>query len=226
PSAHVTLGLLQSALGKHHLALEEFQKVLAINSHDADALIGTARVYEQMGRATDAEANLKHAIALRPDYWDGYRALAEFYDRQKRTQDAIVQYRRIIELTPDNPEAYSDLGVQYLSLGDSQSLSAAEAAFRKSIELAPNYQAYTNLGWLYLQQKRYQDAVEPTTKALQLNDRDWRVWSNLQLAYTWLKDDKNMLRARAKVVSLLGEYASVNPRDERAQSMLSMLYAE
>src|SRR5215831_18986796 len=159
PSAHVTLGLLQSALGKHDLALEEFQKVLAINSHDADALIGTARVYEQMGRATDAEANLKHAIALRPDYWDGYRALAEFYDRQKRSQDAILQYRRIIELTPDNPEAYSDLGVQYMQLADAESSVAAEAALRKSIQLAPNYQAYANLGWLYLQQKRYDESV-------------------------------------------------------------------
>jgi tetratricopeptide (TPR) repeat protein len=89
PSVHVTEGLLESARGKHDLALGEFEKVLAINPRDADALIGMARVYEQMGRATDAEANLRSAIALRPDYWDGYRALAEFYDRQKRGQDAI-----------------------------------------------------------------------------------------------------------------------------------------
>jgi len=213
PSAHVTLGLLQSALGKHHLALEEFQKVLAINSHDADALIGTARVYEQMGRATDAEANLKHAIALRPDYWDGYRALAEFYDRQKRSQDAILQYRRIIELTPDNPEAYSDLGVQYMQLADAESSVAAEDALRKSIQLAPNYQAYANLGWLYLQQKRYDESVASTRKALEFNDRDWRVWSNLQLAYTWLQDQPQLRAARARTLSLLEQYAAVNPND-------------
>ena len=226
PSAHVTLGLLQSALGKHHLALEEFQKVLAINSHDADALIGTARVYEQMGRATDAEANLKHAIALRPDYWDGYRALAEFYDRQKRSQDAILQYRRIIELTPDNPEAYSDLGVQYMQLADAESSVAAEAALRKSIQLAPNYQAYANLGWLYLQQKRYDESVASTRKALEFNDRDWRVWSNLQLAYTWLQDQPQLRAARARTLLLLEQYAAVNPNDAPSQSMLSMLYAE
>jgi eukaryotic-like serine/threonine-protein kinase len=183
-------------------------------------------VYERMTRIPDAEATYKRAIALRPDYWEGYRALAEFYGRQKRVQDSIAQYRRIIELTPDNPEAYSDLGVEYMELQDSQSASAAEAALQKSIQLAPNYQAYMNLGWLYIQQKRYQDSIAPTRKAIELNDRDWRVWSNLQLAYTWLKDDQNMLRAREKVVTLLGQYVSVNPRDERAQSMLSMLYAE
>jgi serine/threonine protein kinase/tetratricopeptide (TPR) repeat protein len=226
PSVHVTLGLLQSTLGKHDLALEEFRKVLAINSRDADALIGIARVYEQMGRSTDAEANLKRAIALRPDYWDGYRALAEFYDREKRGQDAIVQYRRIIELTPDNPEAYSDLGVQYMQLADAESSLAGEAALRKSIELAPNYRAYANLGWLYLQQKRYDESVGATRKALEFNDRDWRVWSNLQLAYSWLQDEPQLRAARARTLALLEQYAAVNPNDAPAQSMLSMLYAE
>jgi len=226
PVVHTTLGHLRSKLGENDLAVQEFQQVLDINPRDADAMIGMAGVYERMTRIPDAEATYKRAIALRPDYWEGYRALAEFYGRQKRVQDSIAQYRRIIELTPDNPEAYSDLGVEYMELQDSQSASAAEAALQKSIQLAPNYQAYMNLGWLYIQQKRYQDSIAPTRKAIELNDRDWRVWSNLQLAYTWLKDDQNMLRAREKVVTLLGQYVSVNPRDERAQSMLSMLYAE
>ena len=107
-----------------------------------------AGVYEQMKRLPDAEATYKRGIALRPDYWDGYRALAEFYGRQKRVQDSIAQYRRIIELTPDNPEAYSDLGD--MRMADSHSAAAAEAAFQKSIQLAPNYQAYSNLGRLYI----------------------------------------------------------------------------
>ena len=226
PGVHVTLGLLQAKLGKNQLALREFQRVLDLNPHDADSLIGIASVYEQMNQVSEAEANLKRAISLRPDYWDGYRALGEFYARQKRIQDSILQYRRIIELTPDNPEAYSDLGVQYMSLAGSQSSAAAEAAFRKSIQLAPNYQAYSNLGWLYMEQKRYKESVEATRKALELNDKDWRVWSNLQSAYGWLKEDENALRARAKVVSALGQYAAVNTNDAHAQSMLSMLYAE
>jgi serine/threonine-protein kinase len=226
PALHVTLGHLQATLGRDSLALQEFQKVLEINPRDADALIGMAGVHEQMGHIPDAEATYKRAIALRPDYWDGYRALAEFYDRQNRLQDSIAQYRRIIELTPDNPEAYSDLGVQYLELKDSQSLSAAEVAFQKSIQLAPNYQAYANVGWLYIEQKRYAEAAAATRKALELNEKDWRVWANLQLAYTWLKDDEKMRFARAKTLQLLEQYVSVNAQEAPAQSTLSMLYAQ
>jgi serine/threonine-protein kinase len=226
PAVHVTLGKLQTTLGKNDLALQEFQKALDINSRDASALMGLADVYEHMGRIPDAETNYKRAIALRPDYWEGYLALGEFYDRQKRAQDSIAQYRRVIELTPDNPEAYSDLGVVYLELKDSGPHAAAEAAFQKSIQLAPNYQAYANLGWLYMEQKRYAEAAAATRKALELNDKDWRVWSNLQLAYTWLKDDKNMRAARARTLSLLEQYASLNSQEAPVQSMLSMLYAE
>lgn len=226
PALHVTLGQLHAKLGKDDLALQEFQKVLSINPRDADALMGIAGVYEHTGRIADAEANYKAAIALRPDFWDGYRALAEFYDRQKRVQESIAQYRRIIELTPDNPEAYSDLGTQYLELQDSRSFAAAEAAFQKSIQLAPNYQAYANLGWLYIGQKRYAEAATATRKALELNDKDWRVWANLELAYTWLKDNENIRLARAKTLSLLEQYVSLNSQEAPVHSMLSMLYAE
>ncbi len=226
PAVHVTLGKLQTTLGKNELALQEFQKALDINPRDAGALMGLAGVYERMGRIPDAEANYQRAIALRPDYWEGYLALGEFYSRQKRARDSIAQYRRVIELTPDNPEAYSDLGVEYMELKESGSSAAAEAALQKSIQLAPNYQAYANLGWLYMEQKRYSEAAAAARKAVALNDKDWRVWSNLQLAYTWLKDDENMRAARAKTLNLLEEYASLNSQEAPVQSMLSMLYAE
>ncbi|HYL82940.1 MAG TPA: protein kinase [Candidatus Angelobacter sp.] len=226
PAAHVTLGLLQATLGKNDLALQEFQKALAINPRDADALIGMAGVYERTGKTGDAEANYKRAIALRPDYWDGYNALGDFYDRQKRLQDSIAQFERVIQLTPDNTAAYNNLGIEYMELSDSKSASAAEAAFQKSLQLAPNYQAYANLGWLYMNQKRYAESAEATRKALELNDKDWRVWANLQQAYIWLKDDEKMRPARAKTLSLLEQYASLNSQEAPVESMLSTYYAE
>ncbi len=226
PAVHVTLGQLQSTLGKNDLALTEFQKALNINPRDASALIGQASVYEQMGRIPDAEANLQRAIALRPDYWEGYSALGAFYLRQKRARDSLAQYRRVLELIPDSSEAYSDLGAAYLELNDSQSNAAAEAAFQKSIQLAPNYQAYANLGWFYVEQKRYAEAAAATGKALELNDKDWRVWANLQLAFTWLKDDEKARAARSKTLSLLEQYALLNSQEASVQSMLSTYYAE
>jgi tetratricopeptide (TPR) repeat protein len=75
-------------------------------------------------------------------------------------------------------------------------------------------------------QKRYSESAAATRKALELNDKDWRVWSNLLIASTWLKDAKQMRTARSKTFSLVEQYAAVNPSDAPTQSMLSMLYAE
>jgi len=226
PAAHVTLGYLNISLGKTDLALQEFQKALDINPRDAAAVMGMASANEHLSHAAEAETSYKRAIALRPDYWDGYTALGGFYDRQNRVQDAIAQYRHVIELTPDNAEGYSNLGAEYMVLNDPQSNAMAEAAFKKSIQLAPTYAAYANLGFLYMTEKRYADGVEPTRQALALNDKDWRVWANLLLAYQWLKDSENIRIVRAKTVALLEEYAAVNPQEAPVQSALSTFYAE
>ena len=226
PGTHVTLGYLNISFAKKDVALREFQRALDINPRDASAVMGMASVNESMDHNADAEANYKRAIALRPDYWDGYTALGNFYDRQNRPQDAIAQYRRVIELTPDNAEAYSNLGAEYIGINDSQSHAAAEAALRKSIQLAPNYPAYANLGFLYMTERRYADCVIATRQALALNDKDWRVWSNLMVAYQWLRDDENYRIARAKTLALLEEYAAMSHQEAAVQSALSTLYAE
>jgi serine/threonine protein kinase/tetratricopeptide (TPR) repeat protein len=226
PAAHVTLGRLNATLGKTDLALQEFQKALDINPRDADAIMGMATIYERMSHLAEAEANYKRAIALRPDYWGGYASLANFYDRQNRMQDALAQQRRVIQLTPDNPVAYANLGAEYMAVDDAQSRISAEAAFKKSIQLAPNYQAYANLGLLYFNQGKYADAAETMRKALELNDKDWRVWANLLVAYQWLKDDNQIRPVRAKTLSLLEQYAAMDSKEALVQSILSVFYAE
>jgi eukaryotic-like serine/threonine-protein kinase len=226
PAVHVTLGRLNTTLGKTDLALQEFQKALNINPRDADAITGMADIYERTSHLVEAEANYKRAVALRPDYWGGYASLANFYDRQNRMQDAIAQQRRVIQLTPDNPVAYANLGAEYMARDDPQSNAAAEAAFKKSIQLAPNYQAYANLGLLYFNQQRYPEAAQASRKALDLNDKDWRVWANLMITYQFLKDQDNYRPVRAKTLSLLEQYANMNSNEASVQSNLSIFYAE
>ena len=226
PAAHVTLGSLNATLGKNDLALQEFQKALDINPRDADAILGMATINENLSHWKEAEEDYKRAIALRPEYWGGYTALGSFYDRQNRVQDAIAQFQHVTELTPDNTVAYSNLGAEYMVRDDAQSRAAAQAAFEKSIQLAPNYAAYANLGLLYSYEKRYTEAANAMRRALELNDKDWRVWANLLIAYQRLGDDKNTRLVRPKTVKMLEEYAAANSQDALVQSSLSTFYAE
>jgi eukaryotic-like serine/threonine-protein kinase len=223
---YVSLGHLHSSLAKYDLALQEFQKALAINPRDPDAIMGVAGAYERMGRMQDAEERYKMAIALKPGHWDAYNSLANFYDRQGRYIDAVAQYQRVIELTPDNAAAYSNLGAEYQSIGDAESHKKAESSYKKSIQISSTYAAYANLGNLYMDEKRYAEAAEATEKALQLNGSDYRVWINLLLEQRLLKDVESGRRTRAKALSLLQDFIQQHPQDATAQSWLAVLESE
>ena len=225
PSPHVTLANIHRSAGEHDLALAEFQRALDINPRDSTALAGLAVSYETSGRTADAEATLQKATALRPDSWDAYDELANFYDRQGKYQQALDQYKKALVLTPDNAQLYVNIGATYLDWGRPQDLTSAEKALQQSINISPSYPAYSNLGNLYLAQKRYAEAAAVTEKALALNDRDYNVWNNLVIAYTWLKQSDKAAAARDHT-QLLAEHAvKQNPQDAAAQAMLALLYA-
>src|SRR6266478_6607616 len=222
PAPYVSLGRLHSSLAKHDLALQEFQKALAINPRDSEAIKGMAGAYVRMGRIQDAEDSYKRAIALKPGYWDGYNSLGFFYYNQKRYADAIQQFERVIQLTHDNAAAHSNLGGQFQNVGDFQK---AEEEFKKSIALAPSYVAYANLGSLYEMQKRHAESAEMTEKALKINDNDFRLWANLALAYQWLNQKDRAAAAMDKELALLEPAAKNQPGDASLQSALAVLYA-
>jgi serine/threonine-protein kinase len=225
PAVFVTLAQIHEALGKHDLALQEFQHALQLDPQDADALGGLARAYEASGRAADAEKTYQQAIALRPDDWTGYNKLGAFYDRQGKYPQAVATYQHALQLTPDNSEVYSNLGSAYVDEGGEKNLPLAEAALKKSIALSPGYPAYANLGLLYMQEKRYPEAAAATEQALKINGNDYMVWNNLMLAYQGTKQDDKAAAARRRAVDLAEKVVQLKPRDALAQSTLATLYA-
>jgi serine/threonine-protein kinase len=226
PVVYVTLGNIHRSTGKYDLALQEYQRALQLDPRSADAVIGLAESYDDSGRATDAESAYKRAIALRPDSWEGYNHLGSFLDDHQRYDEAIVQYRRAIDLTPDNASLYSNLGSVYIDIGDPKRYSEAEKTLQKSIALEPSYPAYTNLGYLYIQEKKYAEAALAVEKALQINDKDYLTWGNLALAYTGLNEKEKASQAHDREIGILEKSAQLTPRDAIVQSTLGLLYAQ
>lgn len=225
PTVFVTLGHIHRNTGKYDLALQEYQRALQLDPHSADALLGIAESYESSGRVADAEATFRKAIALRPDSWDGYNDFASFLESHQRYQEAIAEYQHAIHLTPDNAPLYLNLGAVYSDMGEKH-FSDAEEMYTKSISLEPSYAAYTNLGYLYLQEQKYAEAAEAGKKALQLNDKDYLVWANLAIAYDGLKDIESASKARDRELVLLEAAVQSAPRDAVQQSRLALLYAQ
>jgi serine/threonine-protein kinase len=225
PAVFVTLARIHDLLGKHDLALQEFQHALQLDPKDAEALGGLARSYESSGRIADAEKTFQESVALRPDDWDVLNNLGAFYSRQGKYPRAIATYRQALQETPDNAELYSNIGSAYVDEGGADNLRLAEEALKKSISLSPGYPAYANLGMLYLQERRYSDSAAATEQALKINGNDYMVWNNLTIAYQGANEPDRSQAARRRAEELAEKVVQLNPRDALSQSTLATFYA-
>lgn len=225
PATFVTLAKIHDALGKHDLALQEFQHALQLDPKDAEALGGLAVSYEGSGRTADAEKTFQEAIALRPDDWTAHNSLGAFYDRRGKYAQAIAEYQKALQITPDNAEVYSNIGSAYIDQGGEKALAQAEQALKKSIELNPGYPAFANLGMLYMQEHRYAESAAATEQALKINGNDYMVWNNLMIAYEGAQEPDKAAAARRTAEGLAEKVVTRNSRDATALSTLATFYA-
>jgi len=226
PAAFVTLAQIHDLLGKHDLALQEFHHALDLDPKNAAALGGLARSYEGSGRIADAEKAFQDAAALRPEDWNGLNSLGAFYDRQANYPQAIAAYQQALQITPDNAELYSNLAGAYIDDGSQQYRGPAEQALKKSISLNPSDSAYANLGLLYYQEKRYQEAATATEQAIRISGNNYMVWNNLMLAYEALNQKDKADATRRKAEALAEGAVALKPGDALAQSTLATFYAQ
>jgi tetratricopeptide (TPR) repeat protein/TolB-like protein len=225
PAAYVTLGWVHEATGKHDLGLQEFQQALHLDPLNGLALAGLARSYRRSGRIADAEATYQRAIALRSNDWDAYNNYGQFCHGQGKYAQAIVQYQKALQLTPDNAQVLGNLGAAYIDAGDPKQFPMAEESLKRAIKVAPSYGAYANLGFLYMQESRFQEGAAMSEKALSLNDKNYDVWNNLLICYDWLNQPEKSAKVRRHVIVLLEQAVTLNSRDANAHATLATVYA-
>ncbi len=225
PASYITLGWVHDQTGKHDLALQEFQQALRLDPLNGLAMAGLARSYRRSGRIADAEATYQRAIALRSNDWDAYNNYAQFLNVQGRSTEAITQFKKALQLTPDNAQVLANLGASYIDTGDPKLLATAEQSLQRSIAIAPTYEAYANLGMLYLKESRFQESAAVSEKALQLNDKNYDVWTNLLACYKWLNLPDKQAEVSRRLTTLLEETVRLNPNDGYAHITLAELYA-
>jgi serine/threonine-protein kinase len=216
---HVTLGLIDQGTSKYADAIKEFQRAAELDSSSDAAYRGLAASYDASGKTAEAEAAYKKAIEMRKDYWGGYSALGVFYARKARYDEAAAQFRRVVELVPENVRGYSNLSGVYLLQGKTQE---AEEGLKKSLSIEPNYRAFANLGTLYFSEDRYTESAASFEKALELNDRDGRVWRNLGDAYYWAGTRDKATPAYQHGADLLAAQIKISPRDPNLMVELAL----
>ncbi|MDH3439330.1 MAG: sulfotransferase [Gammaproteobacteria bacterium] len=131
----VAVGAEHIRAGREEAAIESFQQALKDNPDNVDAMRFLASVYlKQKVKLGDAEALLRRATELAPDFAGAWVDLGRALVERANRMEAIEALRRATELEPKNGFAWEQLATVTGSAGYPE--KAAEA-FRKAIELRP-----------------------------------------------------------------------------------------
>ena len=134
----------QRRLGDAHARLDQllaqqpnsaalhFIKGQAFGLREPGAQISEEQLTEQARRA---EAELRRAVELDPDYIPAYQALAALYFNLRQPERAIAEYQNITRRQPDNAGAYTLMGMVEYSRGN---YDAAHDNYRRALQLDPD----------------------------------------------------------------------------------------
>jgi tetratricopeptide (TPR) repeat protein len=211
-AARVACGWVRAARGLREEAVEEFRAALRIEPRSIDALTGMAlNLRPGSPDAAAAQANLEGALVGSPQDWYGQFQLGVFFFYQGRYETALESFRRAQALVPENYKVHNNLGAANANLGY---YDRAIENFLSSVQIAPNYVAFTNLGTIYLRRGDFAGAVDMYRRALQLNGSEYSVWGYLANACRKVPDcQAGYLDYYRRAAELAARRIAVNPRD-------------
>jgi tetratricopeptide (TPR) repeat protein len=121
--------------GKREEAIGCFGKVLRGNPDNVNAMRYMAGAYLQgKVKLGDAEALLRRATALAPDFAKAWLVLGAVLLERNKYLEAIKAYEQTTRLEPDNAETWSGLGHAYST---SQYPEKSAAAYARSLQIQP-----------------------------------------------------------------------------------------
>ncbi len=179
-------GMNDGGAGRYNEAIENFSKVIALDSNSFPGYYNRAAQYNAWGKKSLAIQDYNKALILKPDEVSLYHNRAITYRDINKDEKALQDYARIIELAPNDLEAYYWRGLIY---DDQGKYKQAIADYNKVIEIDPNHaNAYSKRGHAYKSLRQYRMAVNDWNAYLRINgnqsgDAEW--YRNLIRAYDY-----------------------------------------
>ena len=216
-------------------AEDAYKEILKLKPRDARAAYGLGNVYSDQQRWDDAEASYRKAHDTAANDVEILMALSFALVQPrtgamnaKRFTDAEYFARRATQLAPANAMAFDRLGVAMTARGIYN--ADAEAAFRRAVELDPNFTvAKVHLAGVLARMKRYEEAESLYRSVItQAQDAPTLVLiaDAMQSAQRW-KESEPVLRRALELdarspgaLFLMGRLHSINQRYAEAAAVL------
>lgn len=152
------LALAYFGRGQYDVALEETQRVLAIDPSLGGAYNLQGLIYASKGDEAQAEQNFRRALQLNPRDADTMQNLGWFYCQRKRYAEGDAQFQQALA-SPQNRDTARTLHAQGVCLSMAGQLAEADAALTKSYEQDPgNASTLVSLAEVLLKRGEYERA--------------------------------------------------------------------
>jgi tetratricopeptide (TPR) repeat protein len=134
-AALVAAGAEHWRAGRYEDAETTLISALRKNPENIDAMRFLAMVYDvQDKKLLEAEALLRRAIAIAPDFHQALGNLGKILVDNNKHVEAIEVYQRLLDLKPNDDDAWAGCG---RALAQAGRVKDAEEAYRKSLEINP-----------------------------------------------------------------------------------------
>jgi tetratricopeptide (TPR) repeat protein len=193
-----TIKSLQSAVqalkGNRPLRAEEIcRDHLLLNAGSVDHMRVLGQALMKQGRMHDAEAQLREALILKPDFPQLYEDLASVLALQQRFEEAIPLFEKAIRLEPRLPLAHKKLGQALVAVGRGHD---ADQQFLEFFEKSPESGAIA-IGAEHMRAGRKDEAMAAFRDVLRKNPNNVDAMRFLALVF-W-REEKNLGDAEAWV---------------------------
>ena len=212
--ACVTITWRQVRYWRDSIAL--YQHAIEATSGNYVAHYNLAVVLETRGELSEAAAQLRETVRVRPRFALAHSALGQLLAKQDQPEQALSELQTAVHLRPDLAEAQIGLGTVLAKLGRT---GEAAAAFSEGIRQQPdNADAHYNLGIALAQAGKLPDAEREFRVTVNLRPTDVEARFNLGVAL-------DSLGRTGEAIAELSEAVRIKPEFPEARQALADLMA-
>ncbi len=186
--ASASLGRLLHEEERFGEAAEEYHRALKVDPTHMKSLIGYAEALRRLGRPHQAREVFMRATQVDPRHAPAWYRLGVVLSEQFNFQEAEDAFRRAVALDPHNGKYFADLGLILLfqkGTDDAEyqeKIEEAEAVFRISVDLLPDYRrAWNGLAAVLTEKGNFDEAESIFQESLGINPNDGTARAGLQI---------------------------------------------
>ena len=164
----------------YNRAIEDFNKVLAIDPNNVEALISRGDAFAQLGDNGRAMADLDRAVELAPNQPLVLLTRGQVESRRNDLTGAIRDYEAALKIDPRNADALVNLAAIYSLQGKTED---AIRDLDQAIAIEPrNPLAYYNRGYAHFALRHYDKAIADYSRAIELEPKFGVAYNNRGLS--------------------------------------------